>query len=490
MLRKLWAAIKEIIRNMIGKQSVQSSLGVDFAISDIMAEKISLWANMYKNEAPWLTSTQKGLSLPAAISSDIARAVTIEMVLTVEGSPRADWLEAQIDPLMPKIRQWVEFGAAKGGFVLKPYTENGRGFITCIQADQFYPVRFNTAGELMAAVFIDQRHIGESYYTRLEYHDMKINSCMIYNKAFRASDSSTLGSEIPLTDVPDWADMSPATEVTNIDKPLFAYFRYPLANFIDSSSHLGVSCYSRAVDLIQQADEQWQNFLWEFESGQRALYVDQLAFGLNSDGEPVLPNKRLYQLLDAGGQDDALFKEWSPDLRQTDILEGLDAILKRVEFLCGLATGTLSNPQFIDRTATELKMSHQRTFATVVDSQKALDQTLKHAIYALDIWATLDNAAPKGEFQVTTQYDDSVVVDRDSQFQSHLRLVGEGIMSKVEWRMTNLNESREVAEAAVKEAMMETIKHENMLFEQSIQQQMQAQQQTDNKKSTDTKKEK
>lgn len=453
---------------MIGKQSVQQTLNVDFAISDIMAQKISDWAAMYKNEASWLTTSKRGLNLPAAISSDIARAVTIEMVLTIEGSARADWLEEQIDPLMTKIRQWVEYGAAKGGFVLKPYVDNGRGFINCIQADQFYPVKFNSAGELVAAVFLDQRKLGNNYYTRLEYHDMGLNSCMIYNRAFRSGDSSSLGSEVSLAEVPDWADMVSAAEIENIDKPLFAYFKYPLANNIDPNSHLGVAAYARAEDLIRQADEQWQNFLWEFESGQRALYVDQLAFGRNDDGDPVLPNKRLYQLLDAGGQDDALFKEWTPDLRQTDILEGLDAILKRVEFLTGLATGTLSNPQFIDRTATELKMSHQRTFATVVDSQKALEHVLKHAIYALDVWATLENAAPAGEYQVTAQFDDSVVVDRDSQFQSHLRLVTEGIMSKVEWRMTNLNESREVATAAVAEAMQETIAHENMMFEQEL----------------------
>lgn len=454
---------------MISKQSVKQALGIDtIAVSDIMAEKISLWSDMYRNEAPWLIDSKRGLSLPAAISSDIARAVTIEMVLTIEGSARADWLEEQIKPLMPQIRQWVEFGAAKGGFVLKPYVQDGRGFITCVQADSFYPIRFNIAGELTSAVFVDQQHIGNHYYTRLELHDMGMNSCKIYNRAFRSGDSSTLGSEIPLTDVPVWADMEADAEIVNINKPLFAYFRYPLANNIDTKSHLGVASFSRAVDLIKQADEQWQNFLWEFESGQRALYVDQLAFGVDSDGKPVLPHKRLYQLLDAGGQDDALFKEWTPDLRQTDILEGLDAILKRIEFLCGLATGTLSNPQFIDRTATELKMSHQRTFATVVDSQKMLEQTLEHVIYAMDVWASIYNAAPKGVYQVTAQFDDSVVVDRDSQFQSHLRLVSEGIMSKVEWRMTNLNESREVATKAVKEAMEETIAHENMIFEMEL----------------------
>ena len=52
----------------------------------------------------------------------------------------------------------------------------------------------------------------------------------------------------------------------------------PLANNIDTSSPLGASIYSRAVDLIKQADQQWTDFLWEFESGKRALYTDPMAF--------------------------------------------------------------------------------------------------------------------------------------------------------------------------------------------------------------------
>jgi hypothetical protein len=42
--------------------------------------------------------------------------------------------------------------------------------------------------------------------------------------------------------------------------------------------------------LIESADRQWSDLLWEFESGQRALYVDALAFGKDADGYYIKVN--------------------------------------------------------------------------------------------------------------------------------------------------------------------------------------------------------
>jgi A118 family predicted phage portal protein len=192
--------------------------------------------------------------------------------------------------------------------------------------------------------------------------------------------------------------------------------------------------------------------LWEFESGQRALYADELAFGKDKDGKPILPNKRLYRSLDMGGQADDLFKEWTPTLREENILRGLDAILKRIEFACGLAYGTLSDPQTVDKTATEIKTSRQRSYATVVDTQKAVQKAMDDLLYAMDTWATLSKLAPKGKYTATYDFDDSVIVDKDAQFQQDLRLVQSGIMSPVEFRMRNFGEDEETAKQKIAEA--------------------------------------
>jgi len=445
VLRKITEWLKGAWYKMIGKSTLQTAIGAEIAVSEPMLKGIEKWAKMYENAAPWLSATVKSLNLPAAIAGEIARIATIEMSVELTGSARADFLAEQLEPVIDELREQVEYGAALGGLVLKPFVDGDRVMVDYVRADSFFPLEFDSAGEIRAAVFVDQRKVGDNHYTRLELHRMTAKGCEIRNQAFRSTTSDTLGQPTSLGVVPEWAELAPQALITGIDRPLFAYFRYPIANNIDRSSKLGVSCYARAADLIQQADEQWSVFLWEMESGQRALYVDLLAFSKDSEGRPILPNKRLYKTLDTGGQDEALFEDWSPDIRQEDMLAGLDATLKRIEYLTGLAYGTLSDPQLVEKTATEIATSKQRTHSTVVDTQKALRHALERLIWAMDVWVTIDRLAPLGAYEAAYVFDDSIIVDSEMQFSQDLQLVRDGIMSKVEWRMRNFRESEEVA---------------------------------------------
>jgi A118 family predicted phage portal protein len=304
-------------------------------------------------------------------------------------------------------------------------------------------------------VFADSKVIGRDYYTRLEYHALGLGGYQITNRAFRSSTKDTLGSEVTLSSVAAWAELEPEAVISGIERPLFAYFKMPFANNIDPTSPLGVSVYARAVDMIEQADKQWSDFLWEFESGKRALYADSNAFGRDTDGKPMLPNKRLYRTLESAaniGANGDLFQEWTPTLREVNILNGLDAILKRIEFTCGLAQGTISDPNTVALTATEIKMSKQRTYATIVDTQKALEDALEGLLYAMDVWATLGNLAPRGEYSTSYWWDDSIVADYDTAFAQDMQVL-DRVMSRVEFRMRNYGEDEATAKKMI--AMMD-----------------------------------
>jgi A118 family predicted phage portal protein len=458
MWTKILQWLREVWLRMINQSDVKQALKLDVAISQPMVDALRTWSNAYINQAPWLTTVgMKSLNLPAAIAGELSRAITIEMAVKVAGSPRADFLQAQVDAFTPKLREQVEYAAAKGGMVMKPYVDGDRIIVDFVQADQFYPITFDSSGRMTACVFSDQRTVGDRHYTRLEFHRMEGGSYFVQNQAFRSGTKDTLGVKCELTEVDAWAKLTPEATITGIRRPLFAYFKYPLANNIDPASPLGVSCYARAMDLIKQADQQWTDFLWEFESGKRALYVDEAAFDRGKDGKPILPSTRLYRTLKMAGDVDGkeLFEEWTPDLREANMLAGLDAMLRKIEFNVGLAYGTLSNPATIEKTATELKISQQRSYATVNDAQKALSVALDELVYAMDVWVTLTDLAPKGVYVVTSDFDDSIIVDRDTQFINDLRLVATNIMSKWEFRVRNLGEDEETARDAVDEAVPE-----------------------------------
>jgi len=463
MFQRILRFIREVISKMIKQTDIKTALRVEPAVSSEMSTALENWRLMYINKASWINDDVRPLSLPSAIASEIARSTTIEMKVEVSGSPRAKFLQQQLDQVLPMLREKIEYGAALGGMVMKPYISGGRVIVDFVAADSFVPVSFDGSGRMTAVVFVDQRQVGQDYYTRLEYHTLNGSEYTVQNLAYKSSTRDQLGMAIGLDRVQDWADLSPATTIANVRAPLFGYYRYPMANHIDPKSPLGVSCYARAADLIRDADEIYYTLVWEFESGRRAIYVDETAFEKDPDtGKLIVRDRRLYRSAGMIGGDigeGKLFEEWSPAFREASIISGLDAVLKRIEFMCGLAYGSISDPQSVDKTATEIQASRQRSAATVVDNQKALRRSLDDLLYAIDVLTTLTpslaQAAGRGAFEATYDFDDSLVVDRDAQRLQDRQDVTLGAMPLYRYLMNTRGLSEAEARAWIAEAQAE-----------------------------------
>lgn len=464
MFQKILAWIREVFSKMLNPSNVKQALRIDTLITPLMSTALQRWSAMYVNQASWLTGDIKSLNLAASIASEVARAVTIEMKVDITGSARAEFLETQMAVIINQIRTYAEYATAKGGGWFKPYPKGDGLGIDFVQADQGYPVAFDSNGTMTACVFADTKVIGQSFYTRFEYHTLLSTGYQITNSAYRSSTKDVLGNPCQLSEVPEWADLEPEVMILNVDRPLFAYFKMPFANNIDTTSPLGVSIYARAAQeingscLMKEADQQWSDFLWEYESGKRALYTDPQAFERGKDNKPILPNKRLYRLLDLNSKIDGkgFFEDWTPTIRQAELLAGLDAILRRIEFACGLSYGVLSNPENVALTATEIKNSQQRYYSTVTDIQKALQMSLDGLLYAMDVYTTLYNLAPAGAYKATYQFDDSVVADHDTQFTQDQQVVGMNAMPKYVFLMRNYGLSEDDARRWIVETQSES----------------------------------
>lgn len=434
-------------KTMFNKKTVCNGIASEIAVSDEMSEALERWKELYEKKT--------GLHLPAAIAFEMARMVTIELKSVIQGSPRADFLNKCYSPIMENIRIPVEHGCAKGGLAMKPYVSNGKVLVDFIQADSFFPTSFDETGKIMGAIFVQTRTIDGKFYTRLEKHVLCGDVYEISNRAFRSHNKDTLGNQIELTDVEEWKDLAENVSLGNIKKPLFGYFKPAIANTIDPCSPMGVSVFANAVNLIEDADRQYERLLWEFESGERALIANAMAFKRDRDGKPKLPDKRLYRTLDVDDMD--FFKEWSPVLRNSAIADGLNQIFRRIEFNCGFAYGTLSDVNYADRTAEEIRTSKQRSYATISDNQKALKNALTDLVYAMDVWCTLYNLAPTGAYDITFDFDDSIAADRKTEYEEKQALVNAGIMAPWEFRMWYFGEEEEVAKQNVKRIESEKI---------------------------------
>jgi A118 family predicted phage portal protein len=451
--------IKDWWSKMFSRDVIKSALGVEIEVSSLMADALKNWSLIYTNKSPWLTTKMYSLNLGASIASEIARSVTIEMSVKVDGSARAKYLATQLEPVLDRLREKVELGSALGGLMLKPYPKDGGIAVDFIGANSFYPTAYDSSGNITACVFADRRKVGNVWYTRLEYHNFSSRLYEVRNAAFKSTDADLLGSKVPLASIEDWVGIEEIAVVEGANKPLFAYFKYPVANNIDPNSPLGASCFARAVQQIQDADDIYTNLIWEFRSGKRKMFVNELALKKDANGVPHLPKDEDYIRTLAGtsniGETKGLFDEWSPDFRQAMISAGLNDVLKKIEFLCGLAYGTLSDPESVDKTATEILSSKQRSAATVVDTQKAMRKTLDELLYAMSAWCDIEGLVPAGVFTAEYDFDDSLVTDRDKQFSQDNITVGMMAMPKVTFLMRNYKLTEDVAKQWLADAQAE-----------------------------------
>lgn len=386
---------------------------IDVLLSNDMSDAIARWAKIFEGRPPWLGKNMPTVGLAPALAAEVARLVVMEASIAITGSVRADYLSTQLEPLRLRLQNDVHLAAAMGGLLLKPLVSEGRIVVDAVQADCFYPIAFDSSGRMTSVVTAEQITRKGTIYTRLEYHSYLPGQHVIQNRAFASTTDVAIGKPIALDEIPEWASLSPEWTFTGVDRPLFAYLRMPFANRIDRASPLGVSIYAGAEHLLQDADEQYGRFLWEFEGGELAIDLaeDYIHPGMDDSHAFQMPKgkQRLFRGLRM--QDKNFYNVFSPTLRDASLKNGFNTILQRIEFNCGLAYGTLSDPQQIEKTAEEIRAGKQRSYATVSAIQRAVESAVDDLVYAMDVYSSQYHLAPSGAYSVACDWGDSIVND-------------------------------------------------------------------------------
>ena len=454
MFERLRDFIRQVIDKMFSRNTLEKEMKVEIVTSDKMARAINEWTEIYENRAPWLSETVQSMNLGATIASEYARLTTLELESKVEGNK---YLDDQYQEVIKNIRIYTEYACAKGGLALKPYVNGQNIEVDLTQADCFFPTSYNSRGDITGAIFVDTKTIGDNLYTRLEYHNFTNDGYYIFNKAYKTKNiegNNSLGKEIPLSDIDDWSELEPEVLIQNVEKPLFAYFKIPMANTIDNTSPLGVSVFSRAINDIKEADKQYSRLLWEFEGSELAVDASIDCFKVSGKGEYEVPHgkERLFRKLNFEANEyKKPFEVFSPTIRDQSLLNGLNTILKQIEYKCGLAYGTISDPQQVDKTAEEIKTSKQRSYQSVTDTQKALQKALEHLVYCMSVIGQLSGLPTKGKNEVSFKWDDSIIVDAEKEREQDRKDVAMGVMSHAEYRSIWYGETLEEAQSKLPE---------------------------------------
>lgn len=428
--------MKGLILRLLALDDIKTALGIKPAFSNDMIQRLTLWSDMYAGKAEWLSDDVRSLRLEQGITREFANISVSEMTASVSDPV----LDAALQSTLRNFNISLQTGLATGAMVVKPMPDMS---IQILGQTAFIPISYDIRGRLTSVVFPETVKDGSCYYTRLEYHRLDESGLTITNRAFISYTENSLGAETSLACLEKWADLMPEVHYPGLTRPIFGYYRNPIDNTIDGS-FAGMSIFDSAVDLIRLTDTQFGRLDWEFESGERAIYVDSAALKPVRGGkfrQPRLSERLLRKLDIEVGVNEELFKEFSPELREQSIIAGLEEYKRNIEFAVGLSYGDISNPQLVEKTATEIIAAKKRKYNTVNAIQQNLRDCLDDLVYAFAFWL----ARTMSGYEFVCDFKDSILTDEENERQQDRSDVAMGVMRLEEYRAKWYGETIEEA---------------------------------------------
>lgn len=418
-------------------KTIEAALGVKPALTDEMIEAIELWSACYSGKAPWVDGDKVvSLRLEKSITRELANVALNEMTVKISNE--------QLDGIFRRslaghLNRSLQRGLATRGLILKPLADNTTQFIA---ADLYIPLSADVNGRYRDIIFPEYKKLGNRYFTRFERHTLGKNGLTITNTAYLSGFADSLGREVPLDYVEEWANYAPRVTFP-VDRMIFGQFSVPIDNTIDNDQN-GVSVFADALDIIKRADIQYGRLDYEFESARRRIHADMTLLKKTGGGYKI--DDDIY--VDVNGDKDDFFSEFSPALRQDGFVAGLEEYKREIEFAVGLSYGDISNPQYVEKTATEVNASKFRKRNTVDKIQEQLRVCLEDYVWALAFY----NRMTKSGYEFTCDFKDSILNDEASEREEDRKDLANGTLRPEEYRAKYRNETLEEAKANLPDA--------------------------------------
>lgn len=426
--------LKGLISKMMKRDDIKTVVGQDIQLSVPMYEKIALWGRMFAGQPPWADENVHSMRIEQGLCKELANIALNEMTATVTDEKLNEIFKQSVKDLNENLQK----GLALGSLIIRPINLNKAEFLT---PDRFVPIRFGDDGKLISVAFLDVKAVTRgdmtSYYRRFEFHELTATGLLIYNRAYFSTAENEIGRQIPLASVEAWAKLPEEPVLYPVDRVDFGYYRNPIPNTIDGSP-CGVSIFDCAIDLIRKADVQNARIDWEFESGERAIFIDITAI---RNDNVAKHNDRRYK----GVDQENLFKEFSPAFRDSNLINGLNAYLRRIEFNCALAYGDLSDVSDVAKTATEIKTAKQRKYNMVTAIQENLKECLEDFVFALAFY----NSMTARKYELICDFKDSILTDEAEERKQDMADVAAGVMNLWEYRMKWYSEDEATAKKMI-----------------------------------------
>ena len=395
--------------------------------------------------------------IPYIVVTKLTRTVFSEF----EASSQNAFAQTILDAFVKVRKKGMQRVLIGGEALLKPLFFGGEWRFSVIDRQNYLVFGRNEEGELTDIGTSEETTTGSHRYTLLERRHVDEKGYLtIENRLYRSKDSLGLGSAVPLSSLPKYADLE---ATMTFQQPIGSIglipIRTPMENCVDGSDD-SISVYEPAMGLIELIAINEAQLSGEFDRGESRVIASGDMMMAGDDGKPRFDDHIFTGL--PGGPDEIGITIFSPAFREQSFLARKAEYLRNVESLIGFKRGILSEVEAAERTATEITSSAGDYSLTIKDFQNAFEGAIREAVRLCGILGkiySVPGAADVKDDDVIISFGNGILYDEDKVWEQYRDMAARGLIKPeiaVAWYF-NISWETEADLAEIREKYMPMI---------------------------------
>ena len=457
-------------------------------IPDSFYSKVDEWKSWYKGNVKGFHNytVQNGerqvkcrrysLGMGKKLCEDWANLLMNEKVkITLEGQKEQDFIDLVLteNNFNVKANEMQEMKSALGTVAYVPRVigqeisesgdivpGNASGIVLdYVTIENIYPLSWQN-GYISECAFSSDVTQGGKDYLYLQIHRREDNGNYVIENRIYRYDNEQLADE-QLVNVKGFENIPPVVH-TGSDKRQFVIDRPNIANNINYLLPTGISIYANAIDVLQGVDIAYDSYVNEFKLGKKRIMVKPSA-AQYLDGTPAFdPDDVVFYVMPEDTEDGAVVTPIDMTLRTAEHNTGIQDQLNILSSKCGFGETYYRFDGGSVATATQVISDNSTMFRTIKKHEIVLEQALVELCrILLRMGNTAMNAGLNEDVEISIDFDDSIIEDKQSEFSRDMQMLSAGIMNDWEFRAKYMNEDEATAKAALPKMQDITTEQQN-----------------------------
>lgn len=361
------------------------------------------------------------------------------LLLNEKVAIKAGDYESQLNKILTRnnfrvrANQLVEFAFALGTGAFVEYLDADKNvIIDYIRADMIYPLSWDN-GDVTECAFGTTRVVDGKEQVYLQIHRF---GRAIQEEGEEQENPAIYYIENRYVDAESGREIEPPDTIeslvnTDSSEPLFQIITPNICNNIDLDSPLGISVFANSISQLKGCDLVYDSYMNEYVLGRKRIIVPISAakMQMEKDGvsTPIFdPGDNVYYLMPSDRNSDLKLTEVDMTIRASDHELGIQRCLDILSMKCGMGTGRYKfDSSGGVKTATEVISDKSDLYQNRQKNAIIVEQAILGMVRAVSF---LD---ARKEVNATVDFDDSIIEDTNATIDKNIKLVVNGLRSKI-----------------------------------------------------------